>query len=137
MQAPQVLVGVRAHRGVGNPRRALSGYGVVVDSVNVSVLLYVPVLSPSVALIDCLNPIATGSPAIAAGYVSSSSGLALPVTGAKADAGWAALVASTWTGLSSARVPLTRWPVDWLLGSATVSVASPAVLVTSAVSEAV
>ena len=38
-----------------------SSYGFVVDSVNVSVLLYVPVRSGSVAPIDCLSAIVTGS----------------------------------------------------------------------------
>jgi MFS family permease len=36
-------------------------YGVVVDRVNVSVLLYAPVRSASLAPIACLNPIATES----------------------------------------------------------------------------
>ena len=36
-------------------------YGFVVESVNVSVLLYVPVRSPSLAPIDCLKPIVTAS----------------------------------------------------------------------------
>ena len=36
-------------------------YGLVVDSVNVSVLLYVPVRSGSLAPIDCLKPIVTAS----------------------------------------------------------------------------
>src|SRR4051812_8718245 len=67
--------------------RSGHGYGFVVDSVNVSVLPYVPVRRPSVALMVCLNVTDTGSLAIAAGYVSSTSGLALPLTGANADAG--------------------------------------------------
>ena len=42
-------------------RPAASDYGVVVDRVNVSVLLYVPVRSASLAPIACLNLIVTGS----------------------------------------------------------------------------
>ena len=42
-------------------RPAANGYGVVVDRVNVSVLLYVPVRSASLAPIACLNVIATAS----------------------------------------------------------------------------
>src|SRR3954453_11610639 len=41
------------------------------------------------------------------------------------------------SGLGSENEPLTRWPVAVLLGSATVSVASPAVETTSAVVVAV
>ena len=37
-------------------RSELPLYGVVVDSVNVSVLLYAPVRSASPALMCCLNP---------------------------------------------------------------------------------
>jgi len=37
------------------------GYGFVVDNVNVSVLLYVPVRSASFAPMCCLNATATGS----------------------------------------------------------------------------
>ena len=40
---------------------SLHRYGVVVESVNVSVLLYVPVRRGSVAPIACLNVIVTGS----------------------------------------------------------------------------
>ena len=40
-------------------------------------------------------------------------------------------------GSASANVPLTRWPVAVVLGSATLSVASPAVEITVAVVEAV
>src|SRR3954464_1333613 len=58
----------RAARRKGGPlvvRR--TGYGVVVDSVNVSVLLYAPVRSGSSAPIGCLSAIVTAS--LAAGPV--------------------------------------------------------------------
>ena len=55
----------RARAGSGARRTIPAGprpsvYGVVVDSVNVSVLLYVPVRSASLAPIACLNPSVTG-----------------------------------------------------------------------------
>ena len=68
-------------------------YGAVVERVNVSVLLYEPLRSASLAATDCLNAIVTASWAISFGYVSIVSGLALPVTGAKADVVCAELVA--------------------------------------------
>ena len=40
--------------------RVPCAYGVVVDNVNVSVLLYVPVRSDSLATICCRRPIVTG-----------------------------------------------------------------------------
>ena len=82
------------------------------DNVNVSVLLYVPVRSGSLALIDCLNAIATAS---------------LEVGPAHAD-----LPSSTRSGSGSVNAPLVRWP-----GSLTDSVASPAVEVTVADVDAV
>ena len=52
-------------RGDGARRKVPAGptsvYGVVVDRVNVSVLLYAPVRSASLAPIACLNPIVTAS----------------------------------------------------------------------------
>ena len=57
--AAQSLRGVAGRRPhAGAPETPL--YGFVVDSVNVSVLLYVPVRSGSLAPIDCLKPIVTG-----------------------------------------------------------------------------
>ena len=47
--------------GAEAPARVRLGYGVVVESVNVSVLLYEPVRSGSLAAIDCLNSIGTAS----------------------------------------------------------------------------
>ena len=63
-------------------------YGVVVDNVNVSVLLYVPVRSGSLALTSCLNAIATLS--LETGAVQ----LALPST--------------TRSGSASENAPLVR-----------------------------
>ncbi len=57
--------------------------------------------------------------------------------GANADAGWTALVARAWSALTSTLVPLTIRPVATSLGSATVSLAFAAVLVTTAVVDAV
>ena len=54
----------------------LLDYGVVVESVKVSALLYVPVRSASAALINWLNCSATGSLEIGPGYVSRLSGVA-------------------------------------------------------------
>ena len=48
------------------------------ESVNVSVFLYAPARSGSVAPIVCLSVIVTASPAMIVGYVSSVSGLARP-----------------------------------------------------------
>src|SRR4029077_13569044 len=52
-------------------------YGFVVDSVNVSVLLYVPLRSGSLLPIDCLNSIVTGSLDTGARQVNRFSGDAL------------------------------------------------------------
>ena len=60
------------------------------------------------ALIDCLNVTVTASLAIAAAYVSSTSGLLDAVTGANTDVGFAALVARACSGLARGRSPLTR-----------------------------
>ena len=58
-----------APRGAGRSRRPTKRYGVVVDRVNVSVLLYVPVRSGSLAAIDCLNVIGTDSLEVGADQV--------------------------------------------------------------------
>jgi hypothetical protein len=68
--------------------------------VNVSVLEYVPVRSGSVALMGCLNAIATGSLETAAAQV--------------------ALENSTTSGYGNENVPFIRWP-----GSDTVSMEPP------------
>ncbi len=72
----------RANRAGREPRRRC--YGVVVDSVNVSVLLYAPVRSASVAPIDCLNLTVTASLEVGADQVFSGVGAAEPPTGANA-----------------------------------------------------
>ena len=92
-------------------------YGVVVLRVNVSVLLYVPVRSGSLAAIDCLNVIGTDSLEVGAVHVL--------------------MTPRPCSGEARANVPLTRWPVPIELGSATLSVASPAVEMTVAVVPAV
>ena len=56
----------------------------------------------------------------------------MPVIGANTVLGLAALIARAWTAWASVNVPLTRRPVAVGLGSATVSAASPAELVTVA-----
>ena len=61
-------------REEAEPRRL---YGVVVDSVNVSVFAYVPVRSGSFAPIDCWRSIVSGSLLTGAAYVFSVSGLPL------------------------------------------------------------
>ena len=48
-------------RALAPPPPAKNPYGVVVDSVNVSVFEYAPVRSASVAPMCCLNAIVTGS----------------------------------------------------------------------------
>src|SRR5689334_7115637 len=103
--------GAPAGAPVGRP------YGVVVDRVNVSVLLYVPVRSGSLAAIDCLKVIGTDSLEVGADQV-----LTTP---------------RPCSGDASAKLPLTSLPVLVGLGSATLSVASPAVEMTVAVVEAV
>ena len=57
------------------------------------------------------------------------------MTGANALVGLAALVALACSGEASVNVPLTSLPGAFALGSATLSVASPAVLVTVAPTE--
>src|SRR4051812_28646962 len=92
-------------------------YGVVVLRVNVSVLLYVPVRSGSLAAIDCLN--VTGTDSLEVGAIQV---LIVP----RPCSGWV-----------RANAPLTSLPVLAALGSATLSVASPAVEMTVAVVDAV
>src|SRR6185437_2742818 len=80
-------------------------YGGVVDRVNVSVLLYVPVRSASLAPIVCLKLTCTDSFEVGAVQLLSSVGAALPPTGAN---GPPALACSA---CGSENVPFTRWPV--------------------------
>ena len=80
--------------------------------MNVSVLLYVPVRSGSVAPMCCLKEIVTGSLATGASQVVFEK--------------------ATSSGDGSANVPFIRCP-----GSETLSVASPALEITLAVVEAV
>ena len=82
-------------------------YGFVVDRVNVSVRLQLPVRSGSVALTSCRKVMPTDS---------------LLVGPVQAD-----LASSTRSGCASEKAPLVSWP-----GSEKESVASPALLVTVA-----
>src|SRR3954471_3120532 len=108
-----------------------SGYGVVVLSVNVSVLLYVPVRSASVLLTVWLSVIVTGSLLIGAFQVSSGVGADEPPTADIAAAvALPGLLALTCSFCGRANAPLTSWPVFVALGSATDSAASPAVEIT-------
>jgi hypothetical protein len=118
-------------RRVPNPRT--TPYGWVVDSVNVSVLLYVPVRSASLEPMCWPNVIATGSLETGPLYASTCVGLDDPPTAAAAEPVPAGLVASAVSGEGSENAPLTRWPVAVLLGSATDSAALPAVEITLAV----
>src|SRR3954453_12185042 len=68
----------------GGSERTLAPYGVVVESVNVSVLLYVPVRKASEAPMACLKATATGSLLTGALQVSRVVGVAEPPTGAAA-----------------------------------------------------
>src|SRR4051812_15264701 len=97
----------------GPPRR---GYGVVVGRGDGSGLLYVPVRRASLAPICCLNVTVATSLDAGAEYV---------LTTPRPCSGW-----------GSAKGPLSRWPGLLVLGSATLSVASPAVETTVAVVEA-
>src|SRR3954447_11912347 len=92
-------------------------YGVVVLSVNVSVLEYAPVRSASLAAIDCVNVTGTDSLEVGADQVL--------------------MVPRPPSGDVRAKAPLTSRPVAVVLGSATLSVASPAVEITVAVVPAV
>src|SRR5689334_17861894 len=69
-------------------------------------------------------------------YVNKLNGLAAEPTLANADVALAAFRARACSGCGRLNAPLTRWPVAALLGSATDSVASPAVDTTFAVVEA-
>src|SRR4029079_12851568 len=97
-QAPERPVGIGATGGVGNPRWA-PPHGVVVLRVNVSVLLYVPVRSGSLAAIDCLKVTGTDSLEVGADHF-----LIMP---------------RPCNGVARANVPLTRRPGAVVLGSAT------------------
>src|SRR5262249_20896028 len=88
-----------------SPQHAL--YGVVVDSVKVSVRLYEPVRSASVAPMCWRNVMVTGSLETGAVHVDFEN--------------------STCSGSGNENDPLVRWP-----GSLTVSAASPAVEITFA-----
>ena len=79
----------RLRSGTG-ARGGVVGYGVVVDSVNVSVLLYVPVRSGSLAFTSCLKVIVDRS---------------LETGAVHAD-----LENSDPQRLGSENAPLTRWP---------------------------
>ena len=88
-----------------------------------------PLRSGSVRAIGCLKLTSTLSLPTGPGQVSRVTGVS---SDANAVAGLAAFVALTWSGCVIAYVPLTRWPVAVGLGSLTVRVASPALLVTVA-----
>ena len=85
----------------------------MVESVNVSVLLYVPVRSASLAPIACLNVIVTWSLETGPVHVDFEN--------------------CTCTGWASVKEPLTSLPVLVELGSDTLRVASPALEITLAV----
>ena len=92
------------------PPRPLNHYGCVVHNVNVSVLLYVPVRSASLALIRWLKPSVTASLEIGPLYVSRFSGEAEEPTLLYAVPVLAALRARACSGCGRENVPLTRWP---------------------------
>ena len=108
-----------------------SDYGLVVDSVNVSVLLYAPVRSASLDADRLLERRSltdvVGRPGRRGQQRASGSPSRRP---ARTRRRAAALVALACSGCGSENVPLTRWPVAFELGSATDSVASPAVEMT-------
>src|SRR3954454_5910807 len=119
----------RAARPSGDPP---DPYGVVVDSVKVSVLLYAPVRSASVDLTSWLYSMVTASLDTGPFHVSRFSGEALEPTLLYAVPVLAALRARACSGSGRMNEPLTRWPVPTEDGSATLSNASPAVEVTVA-----
>ena len=82
----------------GWSERTVAPYGFVVESVNVSVLLYVPVRSGSPAPMDCLKATVTGSLLTGPVQVSKAVGLREPPTGAERGAGPAGLDADTRSG---------------------------------------
>src|SRR3954447_7163570 len=124
-------------RGGRSDRRGSDHYGVVVESVNVSVLLYEPVRSGSVEFTSWLKPSVTASLDVGPFHVSRFSGEAEEPTLLNAVPVLAALRARACSGCGSTKLPLTRWPVPTEDGSATLSSASPAVEMTFAVVEAV
>src|SRR4051795_8657994 len=79
----------------------------------------------------CLKLSVTGSLETGFGHCHSVAGAADGPTGTNAP-----VLACACTACGSENAPLTRWPGAFVLGSATVSVASPAVLTTVAVVEA-
>jgi len=85
----------------------------------------------------CLNVTVTTSLDTGFDQVESVVGAAEPPTAPPAPAVLPALAAETVSGLGSANAPLTSLPVSVVLGSATDSVASPAVEITVAVVVAV
>src|SRR4051794_37003226 len=111
-------------------------YGVVVDSVKVSALEYVPVRRASLALTSCENSSVTASLEIGAVQLSRFSGEAEEPTLAYVVLVLAALRARTCRNCGRGNAPLTRGPGAGELGSATLSCASPAVETTLAVAEA-
>src|SRR4051795_4219348 len=108
-------------------------YGVVVDNVNVSVFEYDPVRSGSFALTSWLNCSESWSLDTGPLHVSRFSGEADEPTLLYAVPVLLALRARACSGCGRLNAPLTRCPVAVALGSATLSVASPAVEMTLAV----
>src|SRR4051794_41964496 len=133
--SPQPSVPARPPAGTGpaGDRYGRAPYGFVVEGVNVSVLLYVPVRRASPAPMACLKATATGSLLTGPAQVSSGVGLEEPPTAVGVPPVAVGLVAAARSGCGSAKVPLTRWPVAVADASATVSAASPALLITLAV----
>src|SRR5262245_51914607 len=84
---------------------------------------------------SCLNASATGSLLTGPAYESRFS--AAPDTAPSGAAVPAGLLAEAFSAAASENVPLTRWPGTFVLGSATLSVASPADEITLAVPDAV
>src|SRR3954470_2187435 len=85
----------------------------------------------------CENVMATGSLETGPPYVSRVVGADEPPTSFRAPPVPAGLVALAWRAWGSENAPFTRWPVAVEDGSATLSVASPAVEMTLAVVAAV
>src|SRR4051795_534201 len=82
-------------------------YGVVVESVNVSVLLYVPVRRASPEPMACLKATVTGSLLTGPAQVSKGVGLAEPPTAVGALPVAVGLVAEARSGCGSENAPLT------------------------------
>src|SRR5689334_12730953 len=93
------------------PGAVVPPYGWVVDSVNVRVLLYVPVRSASLASTCCWNCRLTGSLETGPWYASRAVGFADPPTGANAKPSPAGLLAFACSADGSENPPLTRCPV--------------------------